>query len=209
MAIHPRAWQRMLSGRKLDLLSPSPADIEASDIAHGLSFVARWNGQTTGEFPYSVAEHSLLVERIVCLLNADSPPEERLSALLHDAAEYVISDLISPVKNMIGKDYDRLEDRLLAAIRQRFGMPRMPPLEQLRTIKQADRISAWLEATQIAGFSREEADEIFERPSCLIAAAADIRLRPPGQVRAEFESRAFDLARQVNGERPPLEKSAG
>ena len=93
----PRAWQRMLSGRILDLLDPTPMDIEIEDIAHGLAFVARWNGQTRGDFAYSVAEHSLLVEEIFFRLNPDGLVKWRLAALLHDAPEYVIGDMISPV----------------------------------------------------------------------------------------------------------------
>jgi len=65
----PRAWQRMLSGRRLDLLNPSPLDIEIEDIAHGLARVARWNGQTTGDHAFSVAEHCLLVETIAGALS--------------------------------------------------------------------------------------------------------------------------------------------
>ena len=118
-----RAWQRMLSGRRLDLLDPTPVDIEIQDIAHGLSFVARWNGQTNGDFPYSVAEHSLLVERIFSELNPNSNSEARLAALLHDAPEYVLGDLISPVKAAVGYGYENLDDKLTAAIHRRFGLP--------------------------------------------------------------------------------------
>ena len=197
----PRAWQRMLSGRRLDLLNPAPVDIEISDIAHGLSFVARWNGQTVGEFPYSVAEHSLLVEKILRLLNPRTNAELRLAALLHDAAEYVIGDLISPVKNALGGEYGELEDRLSAAIRLRFGMPMDLSDRQKRAIKRADRMSAWLEARQIAGFEVKEADELFRRPPDRIADHLSIVLRPPAQVRAEFEALANELADDIDRKR--------
>ena len=100
-----RAWQRMLSGRRLDLLSPEPKDIDIGDIAHGLARVARWNGQTKGDHGYSVAEHSLLVLQLFCLLKPKAAYRWQLAALLHDAPEYVIGDLISPFKAAIGVDY--------------------------------------------------------------------------------------------------------
>ena len=150
----PRAWQRMLSGRRLDLLDPAAIDIEVEDIAHGLAFLARWNGQTIGEFPYSVAEHSLLVEKIFRRLTPKSNPEQMLIALLHDAPEYVIGDMISPVKASVGLGYDELDKRLAAAIHIRFGLSAITPKVLKKKIKKADRISAWLEATQLAGFSR-------------------------------------------------------
>ncbi len=184
-----RAWQRMLSGRRLDLLDPTPLDIEIEDIAHGLAFVARWNGQTIGDHPYSVAEHSLLVEEIFSLRQPAANPKWRLAALLHDAPEYVIGDMISPVKAAIGPGYGDLDARLAAAIHLRFGLPAQIPTEVRRAIKQADRISAWLEAVQIAGFARDEADRIFGRPDPGIAAGMTIRPRPPVEVRADFLSR--------------------
>ncbi|MEM6480178.1 MAG: hypothetical protein AAF647_14225, partial [Pseudomonadota bacterium] len=122
-----RAWQRMLSGRRLDLLDPTPVDVEIEDIAHGLAFVARWNGQTHGDYPYSVAEHSILVERIFARIDPDAPAKWRLAALLHEAPEYVIGDMISPVKAAVGPSYGELDDRLTAAIHLRFGLPAALP----------------------------------------------------------------------------------
>ena len=124
----PRAWQRMLSGRRLDLLDPTPLDIEITDIAHGLAFVARWNGQTQGDWPYSVAEHSLLVEDILARLHPEIENRWRLAALLHDAPEYVIGDMISPVKAALGTEYGRMDERLTAAVHLRFGLPAVLPL---------------------------------------------------------------------------------
>ncbi|MFN6978585.1 MAG: YfbR-like 5'-deoxynucleotidase, partial [Gemmobacter sp.] len=141
----PRAWQRMLSGRRLDLLDPAPLDIEVEDIAHGLAFVARWNGQTRGDYPFSVAEHSLLVETILRRQNPAMPARWLLAALLHDAPEYVLGDMISPVKAAIGDGYGALDARLSAAIHLRFGLPAVLPAEVKKAIKGADRISAWLE----------------------------------------------------------------
>jgi 5'-deoxynucleotidase YfbR-like HD superfamily hydrolase len=184
-----RAWQRMLSGRRLDLLDPTPLDIEIEDIAHGLAFVARWNGQTRGDYAYSVAEHSLLVEEIFARQQPKASPRWRLAALLHDAPEYVIGDMISPVKSAIGAGYGLLDDRLAAAIHIRFGLPAEIPADIRRQIKKADRISAWLEAVQIAGFSRAEADRFFGRPDPALATALAITLRPPVEARAAFLAR--------------------
>ena len=184
----PRAWQRMLSGRRLDLLDPTPMDIEVEDIAHGLAFVARWNGQTRGDWPYSVAEHSLLVEQIYGRLG-DPPAKWRLAALLHDAPEYVIGDMISPVKAAVGPGYGELDLRLTAAVHLRFGLPASLPLAVKKAIKVADKVSAWLEAVQIAGFTEIEADKLFGRPETAVLRGLDIKLRPPAVVRADYVAR--------------------
>ena len=160
----PRAWQRMLSGRRLDLLDPSPMDIEVEDIAHGLARVARWNGQTTGEHAFSVAQHSVVVEQAAAALQPGLEPRWRLAALLHDAPEYVIGDMISPFKAALGMDYRAFEERLEHAIHLRFGLPPRTPPEIKRLIKAADRISAWFEAVNLAGFSAGEADGLFGPP---------------------------------------------
>lgn len=185
----PRAWQKMLSGRRLDLLDPTPVDIEIEDIAHGLSFVARWNGQTLGEFPYSVAEHSLLVERLFGRLDPRAPAKWRLAALLHDAPEYVIGDMISPVKAAVGPGYDDLDRRLSAAIHIRFGLPATIPPAIKKQIKKADRISAWMEATAIAGFTTPEADRFFGKPDPGLIADLAIELRPPTATRVAYAAR--------------------
>jgi len=189
----PRAWQRMLSGRRLDLLDPTPMDIEIEDIAHGLAFVARWNGQTKGDYPYSVAEHSLLVEEIYGQLYPASPVKWRLAALLHDAPEYVIGDMISPVKAAVGPGYGALDDRLNAAVHIRFGLPAQIPVAIKKQIKKADKISAWLEATQIAGFTVEEADRFFGKPDTNLAQSLKIHLRPPVEVREAYLARHHAL----------------
>ena len=182
----PRAWQRMLSGRRLDLLDPTPMDIEVEDIAHGLAFVARWNGQTTGNFAYSVAEHSLLVEQIFLRLVPKATPAQRLTALMHDAPEYVIGDMISPVKTSVGPGYEELDKRLTAAIHIRFGLPAITPVALKKQIKKADKVSAWLEATQLAGFSKAEADKLFGKVDAAIVAGLRLHLRPPIEVRQDF-----------------------
>ena len=197
MAKAPRAWQRMLSGRRLDLLDPTPLDIEVEDIAHGLAFVARWNGQTWGDFPYSVAEHSLLVEELFGRLQPAAPVRWRLAALLHDAPEYVIGDMISPVKAAVGPAYGALDDRLTEAVHIRFGLPAQIPLAVKRQIKRADRLSAWLEATQIAGFSASESNKFFGRPKPEIIKGLHIRLRPPIEVRAAYTARHATLLGQM------------
>jgi 5'-deoxynucleotidase YfbR-like HD superfamily hydrolase len=193
----PRAWQKMLSGRRLDLLDPTPVDIEIEDIAHGLSFVARWNGQTLGDYAYSVAEHSLLVERLFTRLNPRAPAKWKLAALLHDAPEYVIGDMISPVKAAVGPDYDALDKRLTAAIHIRFGLPATIPAQIKKQIKKADKISAWMEATQIAGFSAPEADKFFGRPVANVTQGLQIVLRPPLETRHAYVARHNTLLEDI------------
>lgn len=164
-------------------------DIEIEDIAHGLAFVARWNGQTNGDYPYSVAEHSLLVADIFLHLNPDATPKWQLAALLHDAPEYVIGDMISPVKAAVGPDYGVLDDRLTAAIHIRFGLPAVIPAATKKKIKHADKISAWLEAVQIAGFSAAEANKLFGKAGSELMNSFQIRLRKPAEVRDGFTAR--------------------
>ncbi|MDQ7017910.1 MAG: HD family hydrolase [Robiginitomaculum sp.] len=159
-----RAWQRMLSGRRLDILDPSPLDIEIEDIAHGLARVARWNGQTRSAHAFSVAEHSLVVEQIARHLKPDLQTRWCLAALLHDAPEYVIGDMISPFKAALGSAYKAIEHKLEAAIHLRFSLPAALPVSIARLIKKADRLSAYFEAEQIAGFSASECHKYFLTP---------------------------------------------
>ena len=154
----------MLSGRRLDLLDPSPMDIEIEDIAHGLARVARWNGQTTGRHAFSVAQHSVVVEEIVAHIQPDLAPRWRLAALLHDASEYVIGDMISPFKSALGYDYKLFEERLENAIHTRFGLPAKTPPDVKTLIKRADRACAFFEAIQLAGFDHAEAVDLFDPP---------------------------------------------
>ncbi|ABI65089.1 HD domain-containing protein [Maricaulis maris] len=170
----PRAWQRMISGRRLDLLDPSPFDVEIEDIAHGLARVARWNGQTSGDHAFSVAEHSVVVLEILDFLYPGIEDKWRVAALLHDASEYVIGDMISPFKAALGVNYRAFEDRLEAAIQLRFGLPPKLPVEVKRKIKRADVICAYFEATQIAGFSHDESVKFFGRPP----AGLEIAIKP-------------------------------
>jgi 5'-deoxynucleotidase YfbR-like HD superfamily hydrolase len=160
----PRAWQRMLSGRRLDLLDPSPFDIEIEDIAHGLARVARWNGQTNSRHSFSVAQHSVIVEQIATHLKPELPVHWQLAALLHDAPEYVIGDMISPFKAMLGDGYKTIETRLERAVHIRFGLPSELPKTVHHLIKRADRMCAWFEAQAIAGFSQTEARKLFLNP---------------------------------------------
>ena len=193
-----RAWQRMLSGRRLDLLDPSPFDIEIEDIAHGLAFVARWNGQTRGDWPYSVAEHSLLVEEIFARDNPGIAAKWRLAAVLHDAPEYVIGDMISPVKAAVGPGYGELDLRLTAAVHRRFGLPAVLPAPIKKAIKAADKVSAWLEAVQIAGFTAAEANRFFGKPDPAIVTGLTIALRAPVDVRAEYLARHHFLIQLID-----------
>jgi 5'-deoxynucleotidase YfbR-like HD superfamily hydrolase len=163
----PRAWQRMLSGRRLDLLDPSPLDIEIEDIAHGLARVARWNGQTGGPHIFSVAQHSLLVEAIASQMDAELTPPARLFVLLHDAPEYVIGDMISPFKAMIGLTYKAVEERILSAVLLRFSLEAVQSQRLVKLTKRADRAAAFFEATRLAGFAQPEAEQFFGRPRFL------------------------------------------
>jgi len=183
----PRAWQRMLSGRRLDLLDPSPMDIEIEDIAHGLARVARWNGQTIGEHAFSVAQHSVVVEEIVAHIQPDIEPRWRLAALLHDASEYVIGDMISPFKAALGVDYKTFEERLETAIHVRFGLPAKTPAPIKKLIKQADRACAFFEATQLAGFSHEESLAFFDAPPA--GYALRIEPQPPAVAQVRYVQR--------------------
>lgn len=200
MTKRTRAWQRMLSGRRLDLLDPTPVDIEIEDIAHGLAFVARWNGQTKGDWAYSVAEHSLLVEALFSEMNPEFPAKWRLAALLHDAPEYVIGDMISPVKAAVGPAYKEMDERLMAAIHLRFGLPAQLPLRIKGAIKDADLHSARMEAVEIAGFSECEADRLFIPLARTDLTKFGIRLRPPVEVRYDFLARHHELLKQMDSE---------
>lgn len=194
-----RAWQRMLSGRRLDLIDPSPMDVEIDDIAHGLARVARWNGQTQGEHAFSVAQHSLLVLDIARHLEPAATNEQLLTTLLHDAPEYVIGDMISPFKAVIGGDYKLVEERLLAAIHIRFGLPAITPQARKKAIKRADAVAAWFEATRLAGFSIAEADKFFPRPTSMKPDATLIEPMAPREAQARF----LDAFRQLDAARAP------
>ena len=197
-----RAWQRMLSGRRLDLLDPAPKDIEIDDIAHGLARVARWNGQTVGDHAFSVAQHALLVEDIAAAIHQDLTHRWRLAALLHDAPEYVIGDLISPFKAAIGLDYKAFEVRLLEAIHRRFGLPPTLPDRISMAIKMADRMAAYYEATRLAGFTETEANRYFGVPrgvpEPLRKRLAGLHSVPIGEAQAAFLLRFEELSRDLS-----------
>ena len=197
-AQRPRAWQRMLSGRRLDLLDPSPADISIEDIAHGLARVARWNGQTLGDHAFSVAQHALLVVDIAAALRPGTERRWLLAALLHDAPEYVIGDLISPFKAAVGLDYKAFELRLLKAIHLAFGLPEQLPQPVTAGIKHSDRVAAYYEATVLAGFGLDEAARYFGAPDALPRALAKelerLAPRPAAAVQAAFLARFHALS---------------
>lgn len=184
----------MLSGRRLDLLDPCSVDVELEDIAHGLARVARWNGQTRGDHIFSVAQHSLLVERIVSLLAPEAINPTRLAALLHDAPEYVVGDVISPFKAVIGDVYKTTEQRLMSAIYLHFGLPAKPSTTVAKLIKQADHQAAFFEATHLAGFAREEAVSFFGKPIIGQENIADLLIPwPAPRANASFLARAQEL----------------
>ncbi len=182
----------MLSGRRLDLLDPSPMDIEIEDIAHGLARVARWNGQTIGEHAFSVAQHSVVVEEIVAHIEPAVAPRWRLAALLHDASEYVIGDMISPFKAALGVSYKDFEERLENAIHTRFGLPAKTPVEIKKLIKKADRACAFFEATQLAGFGHTESLEFFDAPP--LGYSLNIDPLPPAAAQARYIERFHVLS---------------
>ncbi|MCI4663211.1 MAG: HD family hydrolase [Neomegalonema sp.] len=196
-----RAWQRMLSGRRLDLLDPTPVDVEIEDIAHGLARVARWNGQTVGEWPFSVADHSLLVEDLCGRLRPSISAEDRLIALLHDAPEYVIGDLISPFKAVVGDGYKSLEHRLLCVIFIRFGLPASPATNLMKLVKRADILSAYLEAIRLAGFSEEDAVKAFGAPTDERLLTIELPNRTPSEAKAAFIDRFETLSAAMDAER--------
>lgn len=189
----PRAWQRMLSGRRLDLLDPSPLDVEIDDIAHGLARVPRWNGQTRGAHIFSVAQHSLVVEEITRVLKPDLADRWRLAILLHDAPEYVVADLISPFKQVLGGNYKAIENRLMTAINLRFGLPPEIPEVHRKLMKRADAAAAYMEATQLAGFEHAEALKYFGRPVG-IPANLDLTPWPADKAEKRFLARFKALA---------------
>ena len=194
-----RAWQRMLSGRRLDLLDPSPLDVEIEDIAHGLARVARWNGQTNGSHAFSVAQHSLLVEAVFARMDPGATPASRLAALLHDAPEYVIGDMISPFKAVVGGGYKDVEKRLQTAINLRFSLPAIMQASLLKNIKQADTVAAYFEATRLAGFAEGEAVKFFGRPRGFSADMFDLVPLPALKAQRAFlqRFRALDIGRQA------------
>lgn len=197
-----RAWQRMLSGRRLDILDPSPLDVELSDIAHGLARVARWNGQTVGDYPFSVAQHSVLVLEIFRALNREATVAEQLYAVLHDAPEYVMGDIISPFKAAMGGNYKDVENRLLGAVHLRFSLGALPPPKLVKQIKASDREAAYLEAVHLAGFEVDEARKFFGEP-VLPAFDLDkfdrlIRPWPTREAHDRFVAAVEDLAENLH-----------
>ncbi len=190
-----RAWQRMLSGRRLNLLDPSPLDVEIEDIAVGLARVARWNGQTSGDWAFSVAQHCLLVEDLLTRFRENPPLDWRRLALLHDAPEYVIGDLITPFKSALSKDYRDIEKRLMHAVRQRFSLTRLPKAAET-LIKRADRAAAYIEAIKIAGFPLNEAQPVFDPKgqfASLDLDSIDLLPEPPNQAQRRYLTRFHEL----------------
>ena len=195
--INQRAWQRMLSGRKLDILSPSPFDIEIEDIALGLSRVTRWNGQTTGKYPYSVAQHSVLVEELFNIEYPELDKKWNLAALLHDAPEYVIGDLITPFKYALNNSYRYVEDNLMKAIFIRFGLPAILPIRIEAKIKKIDKALAWIEAIEVAGYKQNEASQIIKKPNLKTNHKIIVALSA-NEVKAKFLKRFYEIVSEIS-----------
>ena len=191
----PRAWQRMLSGRRLDLIDPSPLDVEIDDIAHGLARVARWNGQTVGRHAFSVAQHTLVVDEIATVISAGIGASGRLAVMLHDAPEYVIGDMITPFKTLLGGEYKAVEERLRRAIHVRFGLPAVLPGSLAGRIKAADRAAAFYEATKLAGFAEAEAERYFGRPHGFDPTTLPLEPWPAATAERQFLKRFKALAK--------------
>jgi uncharacterized protein len=183
----------MLSGRRLDLLDPSPFDVEIEDIALGLSRVARWNGQTVGDHPFSVAQHSTLVLDLAAASRPEESDAFRLAALLHDGGEYVTSDLITPFKAALGPEYKDLENRVQRAVNLRFGLPGALPPDWRRIIKAADRTAAFLEAIELAGFTEAEARKVLPFRGSRPVLTQPLAPLPPEVARADFLKRFHAL----------------
>jgi 5'-deoxynucleotidase YfbR-like HD superfamily hydrolase len=196
----PRAWQRMLSGRRLDLIDPSPLDVEIDDIAHGLARVARWNGQTTGTNALSVAQHTLIVDELATLMAPGIGASGRLAVMLHDAPEYVIGDLITPFKTILGGEYRAVEERLRKAIHMRFGLPATLPGSLAARIKAADRAAAFFEATRLAGFAEAEAERYFGRPRDVDPAPLPLDPWPAARAEREFLKRFRTISKAAASE---------
>lgn len=162
-----RAWVRLASGRRINLLDPQPDAWTDADLAIGLSRTYRWGGHSIWELPLSVAQHSLLVLKLCEQLHG--VPLSRavaLQALLHDAAEGLLSfDPISPVKPHLGASFAALNDRLEAAIATRYWFFAHDPLLRHRrslAYKSADRVAAASEALHVAGWTRHEIATVLE-----------------------------------------------
>jgi uncharacterized protein len=153
----PRAWVRLPSGKRLDLLNPTPFDWEDEDLALGLARTYRWGGHSAWPLPLSVAQHSLLVlalHRRRAHSAANAPAE--LRELLHDADEGLLGfDCLSPVKPILGQAYRTLTERLEKAIALRYGLPPWTAAEK-KAHKQADQLAAASEAVHVAGWAESE-----------------------------------------------------
>ncbi|HEY8593285.1 MAG TPA: hypothetical protein VIL42_10550 [Sphingomicrobium sp.] len=128
-------WMQMYSGGQFWPLDPRAEEVRIEDIAHALSNICRYGGHC--ERFYSVAEHSVLVSYAV-------PPEHALIALLHDATEAYVGDVVRPLKRLLS-GYAAIERRVWEAIASRFGMA----VELPDCVKVADNAVLLAEQQQI------------------------------------------------------------
>lgn len=157
-----RAWIRLPSGGRLDLINPSPDAWQDSDLACRISRTYRWGGESKHAFPLSVAQHSLAV----LALREQLSPEpltalQKMAELQHDSEEAFIGfDPISPLKRAMGPEFEKICDRILAAIWERYRLPEWEP-EDYKLHKEADLISAASEAVHCVGWSEDEVRNVL------------------------------------------------
>ena len=168
--IPTRAWVRLVSGRRINLLDPQPDSWTDIDLAIGLSRTYRWGGHSIWDLPLSVAQHSLTVLTLRERMHGVSLTRlEGLRELLHDASEGLLSfDPISPVKPHLGANFAQLDARLRTAIATRYNL-RPWREDDYAAHKRADRLVAASEALHVAGWSRDEIRDVLQIADCPLA----------------------------------------
>jgi hypothetical protein len=189
----------MPSGKRLDLLNPTPFDWDDADLALGLARTYRWGGHSAWPLPLSVAQHSIAV-MLLRQLAAPEPldPVVALRELLHGF------DAVSPLKPFLGQGFDALTRRLEQVVFLRYGLPAWTPTEHARH-KQADRLAAASEAVHVVGWKEEEVRNTLRIRAAVLEEdplAARYRCRPwepwPPTVAAErFLAELDHLMRRI------------
>jgi len=157
-----RAWRRLPSTRRIDLMNPDPDAWTDRDLACLMSRTARWAGESSWQETLSVAQHSLMVLELM-RLTAPVPmtAAEELRELLHDAEEGFLGfDPISPLKQAFGDPFRQVADRLLTCIFTRYGVTDWDA-EAYARHKLADRTAAAGEAVHCVGWSPSEVVDVL------------------------------------------------